>query len=289
MSTENPKFCWLDYADQRYYSSALGRFMTSDTYRPSVPRKSPGGWNRYSYTHGDPINRVDPRGLDDGDDPSLDCDDSCLGGDPGDSGGDPFADPGSGAGGCSPFDASCGNPNSCTGPDGVTPIPGPLCPVIPGVPAPTPVAQTVVPQYLLITLDCYQVPTNGGPVTREIDYQVYGSDGNPYSFGTVWEHLTGDIPYSGPNSPSSGPPGTFDDEQSVLNFSGIKRMHVTQTFTDNLSNGAVVPLFVRGFGGDFGTLDIVKTNNVIYINGNAGGQVDPKTGKLIPGTYMPCN
>jgi hypothetical protein len=151
------------------------------------------------------------------------------------------------------------------------------------------VAVTVVPKYLVITLDCYKVPTNGGAVTRDIDYQVYGSDGNPYGFGTVWEHLTGDLPLTGADSPSSGPPGTFDDEQSVVNLVGIQTMHVTQTFSDHLPNGTAVPLFVRGFGGDFGTLDIIKTNGAIYINGNAGGQVDPKTGKLIPGTYTPCN
>src|SRR5579883_2087248 len=253
-----------DYADQRYYSSALGRFMTTDPFKASGGPQEPTRWNRYALTRSDPINRLDPTGRDD----------------------------------CEPDDPTCLNfspDGEASDPSGTGPIYYGACAVLafggnPGVPCytydgiVTPVAQTVVPKYLAITLDCYKVPTNGGPVTREIDYQVYGSDGKPYSFGTVWEHLTGNIPYGGPNQPSSSPPGTFDDEQSVVNFSGIQRMHVTQTFTDNLSNGTVVPLFVRGFGGDFGTLDIVKTNNVIYINGNAGGQVDPKTGKLIPGT-----
>ena len=54
----------LDYADQRYYSNSTGRFMTPDPYggsgRPSVPQS----WNRYAYVLGDPINGVDPSGLD---------------------------------------------------------------------------------------------------------------------------------------------------------------------------------------------------------------------------------
>jgi hypothetical protein len=66
-------------------------------------------------------------------------------------------------------------------------------------------------------------------------------------------------------------------------------MHVVQTFSARTFDGQDISVFVRGFGGDYGTLDIIKTNNVIYINGNAGGKVDPKTGKLIKGSYKECN
>ena len=57
----------LDYADQRYYSSQYGRFMTPDPYRatatsPSDPA-NPQSWNRYAYVQGDPINATDPSGL----------------------------------------------------------------------------------------------------------------------------------------------------------------------------------------------------------------------------------
>src|SRR5271165_6872857 len=67
----------LDYAMNRYYSNALGRFMTPDPYRAT--RKSvnnpgrPQSWNRYSYTRGDPVNRIDPSGLDDCDPDEPDC------------------------------------------------------------------------------------------------------------------------------------------------------------------------------------------------------------------------
>ena len=49
-----------DYADQRYSSPGMGRFMTPDrmTGNPS----NPGSWNKYAYASGDPINRKDPGG-----------------------------------------------------------------------------------------------------------------------------------------------------------------------------------------------------------------------------------
>jgi len=55
-------FSGLDYADQRYYASAYGRFNTVDPGR-SVRLRNPGSWNRYAYVGGDPINHSDPRGL----------------------------------------------------------------------------------------------------------------------------------------------------------------------------------------------------------------------------------
>jgi RHS repeat-associated protein len=53
----------LDYADQRYYSSTIGRFLSPDPYEASGGPVDPGSWNRYAYVQGDPINFVDPQGL----------------------------------------------------------------------------------------------------------------------------------------------------------------------------------------------------------------------------------
>ena len=39
--------------------------MTPDPYMASGGVTSPASWNRYSYTRGDPVNRLDPRGLED--------------------------------------------------------------------------------------------------------------------------------------------------------------------------------------------------------------------------------
>jgi RHS repeat-associated protein len=52
----------LDYADQRYYSSQMGRFLTPDPVEP-YDLDSPGSFNLYAYTENDPINYFDPDGL----------------------------------------------------------------------------------------------------------------------------------------------------------------------------------------------------------------------------------
>ena len=52
-----------DYADQRYYGSGTGRFWSADPYMNSAGAGSSASWNRYTYTRGDPMNRIDPSGL----------------------------------------------------------------------------------------------------------------------------------------------------------------------------------------------------------------------------------
>ena len=55
----------LDYADQRFYHPGVSRFVTADPYLASAGKGDPSSWNRYTYTRGDPINSVDPIGLQD--------------------------------------------------------------------------------------------------------------------------------------------------------------------------------------------------------------------------------
>ena len=69
--TSNPQDTWnfatywadsatgLEYANNRYYSNAYGRFMTPDLKGRGNPR-GPQTWNSYAYTGGDPVNRNDP-------------------------------------------------------------------------------------------------------------------------------------------------------------------------------------------------------------------------------------
>jgi RHS repeat-associated protein len=57
------EFSGLDYAEQRYYSSALGRFITPDPFEGSVRLGNPETWNRFAYVENDPINSTDPHGL----------------------------------------------------------------------------------------------------------------------------------------------------------------------------------------------------------------------------------
>ena len=57
----------LDYAQQRYYSSQIARFLTPDPYQTNTgdqgDPEDPQSWNRYTYTQNDPVNGTDPTGL----------------------------------------------------------------------------------------------------------------------------------------------------------------------------------------------------------------------------------
>jgi RHS repeat-associated protein len=53
----------FDYAMNRYYMSAHGRFLSPDPYPGSASAGRSGSWNRYAYTEGNPVNRTDPTGL----------------------------------------------------------------------------------------------------------------------------------------------------------------------------------------------------------------------------------
>jgi hypothetical protein len=73
--------------------------MTPDPYIASVGPTDPGSWNRYAYTRGDPVNRVDPRGLNDCtplSDGSFDCGGVTGTGDSGDGSADDGSDDDSG-------------------------------------------------------------------------------------------------------------------------------------------------------------------------------------------------
>ncbi len=49
-------------ADQRYYASTYGRFITVDPDPGSANATDSGSWNRYSYVRGDPVNYRDRTG-----------------------------------------------------------------------------------------------------------------------------------------------------------------------------------------------------------------------------------
>jgi RHS repeat-associated protein len=53
----------LDYAQNRYYSSILGRFLSDDPSGDNWNPADPGSWNTYAYVGGDPVNLNDPDGL----------------------------------------------------------------------------------------------------------------------------------------------------------------------------------------------------------------------------------
>jgi len=61
----------LDFAQARYYSPLLGRFLSADTI---VPRPDdPQAFNRYSYSRNSPLSRIDPTGHADCDPDDATC------------------------------------------------------------------------------------------------------------------------------------------------------------------------------------------------------------------------
>ena len=53
----------LDYAQNRYYSSNFGRFLSADPYVASAGPANPQSWNRFAYVENDPVNWLDSTGL----------------------------------------------------------------------------------------------------------------------------------------------------------------------------------------------------------------------------------
>ena len=54
----------LDYFMARYFSSAQGRFTSPDPLLASARLTDPQTWNRYAYVRNDPVNMIDPDGMD---------------------------------------------------------------------------------------------------------------------------------------------------------------------------------------------------------------------------------
>ncbi|MBI4752445.1 MAG: RHS repeat-associated core domain-containing protein [Acidobacteria bacterium] len=53
----------LDFAQARYYTNALGRFQSTDPFGGSGKTINPQTWNRFTYCLNNPVNFVDPLGL----------------------------------------------------------------------------------------------------------------------------------------------------------------------------------------------------------------------------------
>jgi RHS repeat-associated protein len=54
----------LDFSQARYYGNLSGRFTSPDPSLTSADPSSPQSWNRYAYCENNPLNCVDPTGLD---------------------------------------------------------------------------------------------------------------------------------------------------------------------------------------------------------------------------------
>jgi RHS repeat-associated protein len=61
--TERDAASGLDHTPWRKYENTAGRWTSPDPYKGSMTIANPQSFNRYSYTQNDPVNLVDPSGL----------------------------------------------------------------------------------------------------------------------------------------------------------------------------------------------------------------------------------
>ena len=278
-----------DYAGQRYYSNVTGRFFSPDPGGiATADPMDPGSWNRYAYVQGDPVNHQDRSGLFLSAQSCINDADACGAEDWGLWIGLPGGNGAGVAGGGNPcsnawlaYAFNEGIASGCYDTNAGQ-------------------ASRSAPQakYFLTVrpgTDCYRVPASGA-VTREVTYELDVLEpGMPRPMftnqGGIWEHLLGLGSSAGSNSPSSGPPGTYEDQQSIAGV-GTGNQVGTQVFTAQLTSGISVGLGIAAFGGTVSNpvfqLNIQKHAGYVSINGDIGGKIDG-SGKLIPGTYKSCD
>ena len=254
-STYRDSTTGLDYAVNRYYASGTGRFLNPDPKSGSAKAERPQTWNLYAYAGNNPVNSIDPRGLnqDECQIPTTgDLIPDCLAGGGG-SNGPCFIDP------FYPVpDPYCGSVS--------IPIVTPIVAPAPQKPKPTPGR----PAYISYRTedDCYTPSAfTPGAWVRNRLYRLYDTNGDEMSKGTIQEHLTA-VAGTKPPESHGGNDGVFLDTISV---EGTGNFAVTQTFTVTVPGTAFgsVSVFVRDpTGGDFGTLGIAATPDRVYINGN---------------------
>jgi len=260
---------------QRYYSSALGRFMTPD---PSgrVLDGEPTSWNMYVTAGGDPINRGDPHGLyyvsEEGGDPDWDW------------WWDEFWWESIGVAG--------GGPSlPLIQPDPNWKTPGQVATNVARWDAAIAAALAAELQqkqseqafryvaYLAVVGDCYRRQvTSGGSVVRERTYKAVDEFGQPYAGIQINEHV---YVQSGSLRATSGEPWTTDSNGEfvdILTRGGSPDTVAFQQFTATNPGGLNAftnrPVMVfdpkTANGPFFGTLGISYRQHSVIINGNDG-------------------
>ena len=297
----------LDYADQRWHSPGVGRFLTADPYQASGGPGEPGSWNRYGYVQGDPANYLDRSGLMAQQPEGWSCgafaSDSfdCWGGDP--QGGLPLG------AGLACLSGGCIDVNS----------PGVISPLTssksPRMPSPEGTGRwatlqdrlinialleslaesaraTIDPEqtvaYLQLSGDCIQLynPFTQG-TTRNRTYTAVSLDGLwvPHTAANariVERILAADgLSSSLFNNPFSSGVGTFSDQLGLAGYGPNLTTTVYQYFVTTLPNTSWqnVPTFVHSAGGDRMVLSITMqvlnygknpTDFNVWINGDQG-------------------
>jgi len=281
----------LQYADQRYYASNFGRFMSPDRHRPRNGIK-PLRWNRYTYVLGDPINLADPRGRDDCDVDGGECgpDTPIYYGDDGGTSDDTGDD--------TPGDDGGGDPCAPNGGEGLVGDPTPEAPdpVCYAPEPPPPPSPTLRVTSVDVTKDCWlnYNPQTGAP-SRETDFTAF--DGSTDLAGeniTITESVTwsvgGRLATGIIGDPdSSGTGGVFNDEKGLNMFQqGVYTVYQSFVVSVNggapyavpivLANGTTVPYLTVQLSGTYGSfwnwLFGKKSYNVT-VNGQGKSALQP--------------
>jgi len=271
----------LDYANARFYSSSIGRFMSVDPAPGDV--SGPQTYNRYAYVLNDPANSVDPSGLfcsPNGCPDPCDGDNSCNDpGSPGGGGGSPGGGGNNGGNSCSSDPYCSGGP--CTGvaakspqcarggpsqpsqptqpqpPKVGPPQPAPPAPPAPQTPPSSPNAceqenlNAVNNQFGtgISTLDVEEMfqysvnaPAGQGTLNLNIQYQTHGISPGRYPVNW-WTYIIG----YGPTLHIPAGPGGLDSPMTLVFSNSQFTEHLDSAFAYN-PIGALIHLLEDIFG-----------------------------------------
>jgi RHS repeat-associated protein len=212
---ENDAESGLNFANARFHSPRLGRFMSLDPIGGHL--SNPQSFNRYAYVRNDPINATDSTG--------MVCDMGCDDGDDG------------GGGGGGATGAPCG-PFECSGDSQPDPTPDPDPNDLPDAPEPKPdvlqnnnasadldfvfngANQTLQPSNDLTDLSALNLPTTTGSVTLSgatggigggddvlVDMDLWHNSAQCQGCGTMWRQAdtTGKALFIGTGIAIAGP------------------------------------------------------------------------------------
>lgn len=221
---ENDSESGLNYANARFHSPRLGRFMSLDPLAGNL--RNPQSFNRYAYVRNNPISSTDSTGMF----CDMDCDDDGGGGGGGGEGGTP----------CGPFE--------CSGDPGPDPTPEPDPNDLPDAPEPKPdvlqnnnasadldfvfngASQTLQPSNDLTDLSALSLPTTTGSIQLTgnlggddvlVGMDLWHNTDQCQGCGTMWRQAsnTGNMIFAGTGIVLGGVPLAAEGALVAVNLS----------------------------------------------------------------------
>jgi RHS repeat-associated protein len=254
-----------DYADQRYYAVGMGRFNVPDPYKASGGARDPGSWNRYAYVQDDPINSIDPKGLNvEGTDPRC-VDGFCSDGGDG-SWWDGFEwiwpTGGGGGGGAAP-DPYHFIPAATWQTNAPAAVKAWDLAIAASLAAAFQHPDVRYPAYLDVQDECVTRSPLTGALELERNYVLNDQYGSAMG-GSFVEYIAVVAGTHG-----SGPTDAYQaNDWDFITPGSQTQYNFYQTFVAKSSSGlGPLPVFVRDHGVDYGTLAVQSSFDKIVING----------------------